>query len=184
MNIVVIIPTGIGCEIGGHAGDATPVIKMFASLSDNLITHPNAVNASDINEMTENTLYVEGSMLDRFLQGKIKLKKVKYNKILCVTNPPLNYNVVNSVAGARATMGADIDICVLKKPLKMIGKMDNGLAKGDVYGWKELYSQIKDLDFDALAIATQIDVDKKAKEYYWKNGGVNPWGVLKQLRLN
>ena len=25
MNIVLIIPTGIGCEIGGHAGDANPV---------------------------------------------------------------------------------------------------------------------------------------------------------------
>ncbi|MHB8898830.1 MAG: DUF3326 domain-containing protein [Thermoguttaceae bacterium] len=25
MNIVLVIPTGIGCEIGGHAGDANPV---------------------------------------------------------------------------------------------------------------------------------------------------------------
>ena len=24
MNVVMIIPTGIGCEIGGHCGDGVP----------------------------------------------------------------------------------------------------------------------------------------------------------------
>ncbi|MCK5642102.1 MAG: DUF3326 domain-containing protein, partial [Gammaproteobacteria bacterium] len=51
MNTVFIIPTGIGCSIGGHAGDATPAFKLIASLSDIAITHPNVVNASDINEL-------------------------------------------------------------------------------------------------------------------------------------
>ena len=72
MNIVHIIPTGVGAEIGGHAGDGNPSAKLLASICDNLITHPNVVNASDINEMTENTLYVEGSMLVRFLEGEIE----------------------------------------------------------------------------------------------------------------
>ena len=75
MNIVLIIPTGIGAEIGGHAGDGNPVAKLFGSICDNLITHPNVVNASDINEMPENTLYVEGSILDRFLRGEIYLNQ-------------------------------------------------------------------------------------------------------------
>lgn len=60
-NAVFIVPTGIGAEIGGHAGDATPAVRMLAGICDYLITHPNAVNASDVNEMTENTVYVEGS---------------------------------------------------------------------------------------------------------------------------
>ncbi len=66
-NAVFIVPTGIGAEIGGHSGDATPVVRMLAGICDNLITHPNAVNASDLNEMTENSLYVEGSVLTRWL---------------------------------------------------------------------------------------------------------------------
>jgi hypothetical protein len=33
MNTVFIVPTGIGCSIGGHAGDATPAFKLIASLS-------------------------------------------------------------------------------------------------------------------------------------------------------
>src|SRR5882672_5255275 len=61
-NAVLLIPTGIGSEIGGHAGDAGPVGKLIASCCDNLILHPNVVNASDINEMPENSLYVEGSV--------------------------------------------------------------------------------------------------------------------------
>ena len=54
MNVVFIIPTGIGCEIGGHAGDASTSAKLLASACDKLIIHPNVVNASDINEMGEN----------------------------------------------------------------------------------------------------------------------------------
>ena len=32
MNVVMIIPTGIGCEIGGHAGDANPIAKLLSSV--------------------------------------------------------------------------------------------------------------------------------------------------------
>ena len=50
-NAVMIVPTGIGAELGGHAGDATPTARLLAGVCDKLITHPNVVNASDINEM-------------------------------------------------------------------------------------------------------------------------------------
>lgn len=77
MNTVFIIPTGINASIGGNAGDANPAFKLIASVSNIAITHPNVVNASNINEMPNNTWYVEGSMLDKFLEGKIRLKKTK-----------------------------------------------------------------------------------------------------------
>jgi len=59
-NVAMLIPTGIGAAIGGHAGDATPVAQLLATVCDTLIVHPNVVNASDINEMPTNSLYVEG----------------------------------------------------------------------------------------------------------------------------
>ena len=31
MNVVMIIPTGIGCEIGGHCGDATPPARLLGA---------------------------------------------------------------------------------------------------------------------------------------------------------
>ena len=41
---IFIVPTGIGCEVGGFAGDALPTAKLLASASGCLITHPNAVS--------------------------------------------------------------------------------------------------------------------------------------------
>ena len=74
-NAVMLVPTGIGSEIGGHAGDAAPAARLLAGACDTLITHPNVVNASDINELPENGLYVEGSVISNLLMGTIGLRK-------------------------------------------------------------------------------------------------------------
>ena len=178
-NIVMIVPTGLGAEIGGHAGDAMPAAKMLAGLTDRLITHPNVLNASDINEMTENTLYVEGSSLSRFLEGHIRLKEVKQNKILAVCNSPERIGFINAVGAARTTIGADISIMTLNTSLKMKGWIDrSGLATGSVEGLDELVEQIKEIPFDALAVSTFITVDADVIDNYWKRGGTNPWGGI------
>ena len=127
MNVVFIVPTGMGAEIGGHAGDATPAAKLIASLCDTLFVHPNVVNASDINEMTENMLYVEGSTLDRFLEGQIGLEEVYSNKILLAVNSPVRPEIVNAVSGARATIGADIEIVELETSFLMVSLLMKSL---------------------------------------------------------
>lgn len=177
MNVVMIIPTGIGCAIGGHAGDATPAAKLLASVCDRLILHPNVVNASDINEMPDNALYVEGSMLDRFLEGKIELQEVKQNKILVAVNSPVQPHTINAVAAARATIGLAAEIVELSWPLKMYAKMENGIATGDVDGYIDLIQQVRRYEFDALAIATPITISSDVMIKYFKDGsGVNPEG--------
>ncbi len=182
MNIVMLIPTGIGCKIGGHAGDATPAAKLLAACCDKLILHPNVVNASDINEMPENSLYVEGSMLDRFLEGTIELREVRQNKILVAVNPPVRSETVNAVSAARATIGADISITELKTPLVMRATMDGDRASGTVEGWVELCEQIIGFySFNALAIATPINCEKERALTYFRNGGVNPWGAVEAI---
>src|SRR4051812_3220921 len=40
-NAVMLIPTGVDCAIGGHAGDATPAARLLANVCDNLVLHPN-----------------------------------------------------------------------------------------------------------------------------------------------
>lgn len=178
MNVVMIIPTGIGCEIGGHAGDANPAAKLIGSVCDTLILHPNVVNASDINEMPENSLYVEGSILDRFLQGKVELRKVLSNKILVVVNSPVRNETINAVSAARATIGVDASIVELKKPLQLIASMTERGASGDVFGWQELVEQVRKYDFDALAVSTPISCKKGTAFSYFRNGGINPWGAV------
>ena len=181
MNVVMIIPTGIGCEIGGHAGDATPAARLLGSVCDQLILHPNVVNASDINEMPE-CMYVEGSILDRFLEGKIELQEVKSNRILVVVNSPVKPETVNAVSASRVTLGIDAKIVELKTPLRMIGGyLADGSAGGEVYGVGELVEQVKEYDFDALAIASLIEVLRERADYYWKSGGVNPWGGVEAV---
>lgn len=176
MQTVMIIPTGIGCEIGGHAGDATPAAKLLGSVSDKLILHPNVVNASDINEMPDNALYVEGSILDRFLEGSVELKEVRQNKILLAVNSPVLPETINAVSAARATIGADIEIVELKTQLRMIGEIKNNVATGEVLGWEELVEQVWQYDFDALAIASVIEVTDDICLNYYKVGSINPWG--------
>lgn len=181
MNTVFIIPTGIGCSIGGHAGDATPYFKLIASVSDIAICHPNVVNASDINEMPENSWYVEGSTLDRFLEGKINLKKPYSNKILLVVNKPIRNETVNAVNAARNTIGCEIEIIELNTKLEMIATMADYGAGGVLNGHHELINQIKECKFDALAIASQITLEKEVALNYFKNGGINPWGGVEAV---
>lgn len=182
MQTVMIIPTGIGCEIGGHAGDATPAARLIGSCCDKLFLHPNVVNASDINEMPENALYIEGSTLDRFLEGKIQLKEVKSNKILVALNKPARTETINAVSAARATLGIDAKIIELDAHFTMVGEVyDTGAAGGVVGNWKQLVSQIKDLEFDALAIASEVEVGKGTAASYFENGGTNPWGGIEAI---
>ena len=62
-NVIMLVPTGIGAKVGGHAGDATPAATLLSSVCDTLITHPNVLNASDIIQIPSNALYVEGSLI-------------------------------------------------------------------------------------------------------------------------
>src|SRR5829696_6319829 len=78
--VVSVIPTGVRCEFGGYAGDACPTTNLLASAADVLITHPNAVNASELNEMAPGVLYVEGKSLDDFLLGHLALLPVSSNR--------------------------------------------------------------------------------------------------------
>lgn len=176
MNGIFIIPTGIGAEIGGHAGDGAPAAKLIASLCDRLIVHPNVVNASDINEMTENMLYTEGSILDRFLEGHFCLQESKGNKILLVVNE-IKSEIVNAVSAARSVMGANIKILELAKPIKMITYMSGKRATGNLYGVNDAIEQVESHDFDVLVVNTSITTnDEDVKSYLVNDGGVNLWG--------
>jgi len=108
-NAVLLIPTGIGAEIGGHAGDGTPVARLLATACDTLVTHPNVVTGSDINEMPENALYVEGSVICRLLMGTIGLQPTRGNRVLVIIDAhkeKLFVNAaVNSVSAARSAHG-------------------------------------------------------------------------------
>ncbi len=183
MNVAFIIPTGIGCAIGGHAGDATPAAKLIAQTCDKLILHPNVVNASDINEMPSNALYTEGSILDRFLEGTIELQEVPSNKVLVVVSPPVKPETINAVNAAKSTIGMDVEIVELNEPLIMEGWIKNNIATGKASGVEALIKQVIGWDFDALAIASPIQVTNDIALRYFQSRGseINPWGGIEAV---
>ncbi len=109
---VQVIPTGLRCEFGGFAGDACPVTNLLAAAVDVLVTHPNAVNASELNDMADNVLYVEGKSLDDFLLGHVGLRQSVGNRIGTFVDPTglhLLDDVLRTLDAARATGGIDCD---------------------------------------------------------------------------
>ena len=179
MNVIFIVPTGLGAPIGGHAGDATPAARLIASACDTLIVHPNVVNASDINEMPHNALYVTGSTIDDLLEGRIGLARVRSNRIAVLVNQPIPNVLVNLVSAVRASAGIDAFIVGLPKELKMTAfYRRDGSATGHIEGAQEAIEHLDGLDetYEAVAILTKIEVTTEMFHDYLEKVDVNPWG--------
>lgn len=134
---VQIIPTGVRCEVGGYAGDAGPATNLLAAATDFLVTHPNAVNASDINEMAANVLYVEGKSLDDFMLGHLGLATVTGNRIGTFVDPSGRHlldEVVNTLNAGRATKGIDCGLYALldREPGLAVAWSGAGCAVGTI----------------------------------------------------
>ena len=188
-NAVLLIPTGIGAQIGGHCGDGNAVARLIASACDNLITHPNVVNASDINEMTENTLYVEGSILTRLMMGQIGLQKVRSNRILMLMDKHndklFNDEIVNAVSTARISLGIDCDVYAMENIIQSVSAYSNsGRAVGTVEHLEHLFeiiNKFKD-EYDAIGLSTFIEVPKEYHTEYFKDVDIiNPWGGIESM---
>lgn len=195
-NAVVIIPTGIGAEIGGHAGDANRVIRLLASVCDHLVTHPNAVNAADINEMPENGLYVEGGVLSRFLMGTVGLQKVRSNRVLVIAddlrndpdkpqNKLFTEATINAISAARATLGLECtSIVLLQEPVSIRSAYtSSGRAVGEIEHLERVIAVIDEFkdECDAIALSSVINVSKDLIEDYYSHATVNPWGGVEAM---
>jgi hypothetical protein len=187
---VMIIPTGIGAELGGHCGDAGATARLVASACDTLITHPNVVNASDINEMTENTLYVEGSTLTRLFMGTIGLQPVRKNKLLMIMEKNkdkyFNDEVINAVSSARVTMGLDCDVATMEGTLSSSATYSgSGRAIGKIEGMSALLKIVEDNknNYDAMALSTIIKVPRDSHKKYFQADDrmINLWGGIESM---
>jgi hypothetical protein len=174
-GVVQIIPTGIGCEIGGFAGDACPATNLLASAADFVVTHPNAVNASEINEMAANVLYVEGKALDDFLLGYFGLMPVKSNKIgTFVDISGINYldYVVNTLNAAHCVKGIDSNFYILlKEELGVkIDWTESGCAVGTILKPELILEAVDNLiDNGATAIGGVSVIRGVTKEMFTKH---------------
>ena len=190
-NAVLLVPTGIGAEIGGHAGDATPVATLLASVCDTLVTHPNVVNASDIVDIPSNALYVEGSVISRLLMGTIGLQRVRGNRLLVVIGAHedelFSNAAINAVSAARVSYGlrgaevVQVDAAMTMKSHFAL----SGRAAGRVEGLECLWEVLdaREGSYDAVAISSVIDVPISYHEEYFEVAGamINPWGGVEAM---
>lgn len=190
-NAVLIVPTGIGAEIGGHAGDATPVARIFSAICDCVITHPNVVNASDINELPANALYVEGSVLARFMMGTVGLQPVRCNRILTIIDDHCDSAftdaAINTIGAARSTYGLfSAGAVVIKPPIILRSEYSKtGRAKGVVEDLGAVLSVLEERagTYDAVAVSSVVDVPPEYHPAYFQSQGqmVNPWGGVEAI---
>lgn len=190
-NTVFLVPTGIGSTIGGHAGDANPAATLLASVSDRLITHPNVVNASDVIDLPPNAMYVEGSIISRFLMGAVGLEPARNNRVLVVMDSQHGSSfesaAINSVSAARSSYGLDCPrVVMLDPPVSVRAEWAaSGRASGRV---EQLESLLEVMDesrdtYDAVALSTVIEVPFEYHLGYFQSHGemVNPWGGVEAI---
>jgi hypothetical protein len=137
-TVVLIVPTGVGAAIGGYAGDALPVARAIAQVSDRLITHPNVLNGAQLYWSLENTYYVEGYGLDRFAANQWGLRPVRQNKVGLLLDqgiePELRLRHLQVADATRATLGLTLtDYVVTDTPLEVqLRTADSGASWGTI----------------------------------------------------
>lgn len=163
---VMIVPTGIGAEIGGYAGDALPSLRLIASVSERVITHPNVMNGAMMYWPIANVLYVEGYALDEFSSGKLALQPMKAKKGQKIgllldkkIEKSLQLRHLQVADAARATLGLDIHSCVVtKENVEVSIKLSpSGASWGSIENTKTLLDASKVLiDQGCTAIAVVV----------------------------
>jgi hypothetical protein len=109
--IALVVPTGIGASIGGFAGDASQIARMFAK-DFNVIVNPNVVNAACFSGIADNMLYTEGWALTELFKGNISLKPSSNNKIGIIFDKAISQGVlnvhINTINAVKTIYGIDV----------------------------------------------------------------------------
>jgi len=183
---VLIVPTGIGAAIGGYAGDALPVARSLAQVSDWLITHPNVLNGAQLYWNLPNALYVEGFGLDQFAAGNWGLALVHQNRVGLILDQGIEADLrvrhLQVADAARATLGLNLtDYVVTDAPLGVALKTAaSGATWGTIANPDSLLRAaeraIQAAGATAIAVVTRFPDDPGtcALQNYRQGKGVDP----------
>ena len=184
-TVVLIIPTGVGAAIGGYAGDALPVARAIAQISDRLITHPNVLNGAQLYWSLDNTYYVEGYGLDRFASAEWGLRPVRQNKVGLILDrgiePELKLRHIQAADATRATLGLNLtDYVVTDAPLTVeLRTAKSGASWGTIGNPGSLLRAAEKLIYqggaEAIAVVARFpdDDDSEALQNYRYGSGVD-----------
>lgn len=180
----MVVPTGIGCEIGGFAGDALPSARCLAAASGCLITHPNVMNGAALYWRDPRIHYVEGYALDRFAAGDLRLRPVRRQRIGLLLDAGIEADLrqrhLQVADGCRATLGLEIGPVVTSDvPLGVtLEQGESGASWGTMQRPDALLragEQLEAAGATAIAVVARFpeDSDATALEAYRHGSGVD-----------
>ncbi|MCT0215147.1 DUF3326 domain-containing protein [Synechococcus sp. CS-1330] len=181
---LLVIPTGIGCELGGYAGDGLPAARLLAAASGCLITHPNVMNGASLYWSDSRIHYVEGSALDRFAAAAIGLRPVRRQRLGLLLDAgieaELRWRHLQVAEGCRASLGLEIGpVVTTDEPLEvMLSQGASGASWGHL-GRPELLlragQMLKAAGATAIAVVTRFPEDNSSEALaaYRQGAGVD-----------
>ncbi len=173
MPTLMLVPTGIGCAIGGYAGDALPSARLLAAASGCLITHPNVMNGASLYWSDSRVHYVEGYGLDRFAVGEWALRPVRRQRIGLLLDAGIESELaqrqIQVAEGCRASLGLDIGpVISTDAPLDVtLERGASGASWGRLGGPDALLragERLKQAGATAIAVVARFPEDPESEE--------------------
>ena len=181
---LLVIPTGIGCAIGGYAGDGLPAARLLAAASGCLVTHPNVMNGASLYWSDPRIHYVEGSALDRFAAGELALRPVRRQRLGLLLDAGIEDNLrlrhLQVAEGCRASLGLEIGpVVTTDRPLEVsLSRGPSGMSWGRLGQPDALLragERLKALGATAIAVVSRFPDDdgSEALQAYRQGSGVD-----------
>lgn len=189
-TIAISIPTGIGAEIGGFAGDGGKIARKFAK-HFNVLTHPNVVNGGILSAITDDILYLEGYFFDEFFSGNIvinPLDKYEENIIGVIFDASIPKNIlnihINTISAMKEVKGLNIPFFeITDEPVGVEFFIKNNLSTGTIKNENAILRAAKKLiEKGANAIAIVCYFNEDADDINYEQGiGIDPIGGIEAV---
>ncbi|MBR2068874.1 MAG: DUF3326 domain-containing protein [Candidatus Gastranaerophilales bacterium] len=188
--VAISVPTGIGADIGGYAGDFGYLAREFAKDFYTII-NPNAVNGGILSAINYDMAYLEGYLFDEFFKGNISInpkKPHKTNKIGVIFDCAIPQNIINvhlnTLSALRMVQGIEISaIEYTKTPVGVELQIDNGISTGRVNSPDTILKSAQNLlkkGIEAIALVCYFGEDSEDINYS-NAQGIDPIGGIEAV---
>ncbi|TVU22077.1 hypothetical protein EJB05_31754, partial [Eragrostis curvula] len=169
---VLIVPTGVGAAIGGFAGDALPVARALAAVSDCVISHPNVISWHHITLLYFNLLFLHLNFVAHIRKFPVTDSGIEED---------LRLRHLQVADAARASLGLPVvEYIVTDAPLEIKTWFDPkcGKSTGSVGNSDSLLRAVDALvnhsDVNAVAVVARFpDDDPEDTDCYREGKGVD-----------
>lgn len=188
--VAISIPTGIGADIGGYAGDFGYIAREFSKYF-HVIINPNAVNGGILSAINYDMSYLEGYLFDEFFKGNISInpkKEYETNKIGVIFDIEISHDILNvhlnTLNALKMVQGVDIiGIEYTDKPIGVEIKLENGISFGNLKSPNSLLTAAQKLikkGAEAIAVVCFFGDDCE-DENYSNAKGIDPIGGIEAV---